>query len=61
LLTGVVLLTVVVLLGVTLSQHGRLPGRPRVTVLHLHRRLSLLPSNCRCPTLAGRRPNDLHR
>ena len=41
-LLSMLLLTVVVLLGVTISQHGRLPGLPRFTVLQLHRRLSLL-------------------
>lgn len=43
--TGVmalVLLTVVVLLGITVNRHGRLPGLPRFATTSLHRSMSLL-------------------
>lgn len=43
--TGVValvLLTVVVLLGITVSRRGRLPGLPRFATTSLHRSMSLL-------------------
>jgi methionine sulfoxide reductase heme-binding subunit len=43
--TGVVaflLLTLVVLIGITVSRKGRVPGLPRFAVMGLHRRVSLL-------------------
>lgn len=43
--TGVVaflLLTLVVLIGITVSRKGRVPGLPRFAVMGLHRRISLL-------------------
>ncbi len=43
--TGVValvLLTLVVVLGILVSRHGRLPGLPRFAVTRLHRSVSLL-------------------
>ena len=43
--TGIVallLLTLVVLVGVTVSRKGRVPGLPRFAVMGLHRRVSLL-------------------
>jgi methionine sulfoxide reductase heme-binding subunit len=43
--TGIVaflLLTLVMLIGITVSRKGRVPGLPRFAVLGLHRRISLL-------------------
>lgn len=43
--TGIVallLLTLVVLIGITVSRKGRVPGLPRFAVMGLHRRISLL-------------------
>jgi sulfoxide reductase heme-binding subunit YedZ len=41
-LVSMVLLTVVVLLGITVNRHGRLPGLPSFAGLRLHRYCSLL-------------------
>ena len=39
---GLVLLTLVVLLGILVNRQGRLPGLPRFAVTGLHRSISLL-------------------
>jgi sulfoxide reductase heme-binding subunit YedZ len=41
-IVALVLLTVVVVLGITVNRHGRLPGLPRFAVTSLHRAVSLL-------------------
>jgi sulfoxide reductase heme-binding subunit YedZ len=41
-IVALVLLTIVVVLGITVNRHGRLPGLPRFAVTSLHRAVSLL-------------------
>ncbi|MGI9007769.1 MAG: ferric reductase-like transmembrane domain-containing protein [Streptosporangiaceae bacterium] len=41
-IVALVLLTLVVLVGITVSRKGRVPGLPRFAVMGLHRRISLL-------------------
>lgn len=41
-IVAMVLLTLVVLIGITVSRKGRVPGLPRFAVMGLHRRISLV-------------------